>query len=53
MSKDEDYVPYGKEWKAHLMKWRKTDLIDLLKKAFEEVGELKQELKNRDNVSRS
>jgi hypothetical protein len=27
----EDYVPFGPEWEAELMKWKKIDIIRLLK----------------------
>lgn len=28
----DDYIPFGEEWEKELMKWRKPDLIQLLKK---------------------
>lgn len=29
-----EYVPYGVEWERELMKWRKGDLIGLLRQAL-------------------
>jgi hypothetical protein len=31
ISNTDNYIPYGEEWKKELMKWRKSDLIELLK----------------------
>jgi len=31
---DENYTPYGDEWKAEMMKHRKDGIVDLLKKAY-------------------
>lgn len=31
----EEYEPFGNEWKAEMMKWRKSDLVDLLRRNLE------------------
>lgn len=31
---DEDYVPFGPEWKKEMMKWRKEELIDELRNSL-------------------
>ena len=32
--KEKEYVPFGDEWKAEMMKMKKADLIDMYKKAM-------------------
>lgn len=32
MTKEENYIPYGKEWEQELKKWNKTMLIDFIRK---------------------
>lgn len=31
---NEDYVPFGPEWKKEMMKWRKEELVELLRDAL-------------------
>jgi hypothetical protein len=33
-----DYQPYGVEWEAEMMKWRKRDIIGLLRQACTKEG---------------
>lgn len=32
-----DYVPYGPEWKAEMMRMRKVDLVDMVRRAMTKV----------------
>jgi hypothetical protein len=31
---DKNYTPYGEDWKAEVMKHRKGDIVEMLKKAY-------------------
>jgi hypothetical protein len=32
-----DYVPYGPEWQAEMMRMRKVDLVDMVRRAMAKV----------------
>jgi hypothetical protein len=34
-----EIMPYGKEWKRDMMKWRKTDMIDWISHILQRVPE--------------
>ena len=42
-----DYVPYGPEWEAELMKHRKQDLVAMLRRAYTKEGAPSAALNNR------
>ena len=39
---DENYTPYGDEWKKEVMKHRKADIVDMLRKVCMERETLRQ-----------
>jgi ribosomal protein S27E len=41
MSNTDNYTPYGEEWQKEMMKWRKPDLINFLKKTLIEANSIK------------
>jgi len=41
MKKKTEYEPYGLEWRKEMMKLRKYELLDLLKKAYQENDKIK------------
>ena len=40
MKKEQNYEPFGDEWKAEMMKMRKADIIEFYKKALEQRPEV-------------
>jgi len=36
----DEYVPFGKEWEAEMMKWNKKQLIEYIKRLAIKVKEL-------------
>ena len=48
---DKPYEPFGKEWKLEMNKWRKSDLIELLKKTLieKDKNETDRDGKGMDN----
>lgn len=47
MKKKTEYEPYALEWKKKMMKFRKYELIGLLKKAYQQLDQAKKEMNAR------
>lgn len=43
----QEYTPYGEEWEAELMKWRKADLVNFLAETVKELSDKKELLQQK------
>lgn len=49
-TEQDNYIPFGEEWKKELMKWRKSDLVDHLRKTLIEMQELRRRMPSANPV---
>jgi hypothetical protein len=40
---NDDYVPFGDEWRREMMRWRKADLVEFLRRQLIVLNDLQQE----------
>ena len=48
---DENYTPFGEDWKKEMKKLPKSILIDMLRTSFKKVNELEKELSTAHNCA--
>ncbi|MFY9590592.1 MAG: hypothetical protein WAP54_01240 [Bacteroidales bacterium] len=44
---NDDYVPFGDEWRREMMRWRKADLVEFLRRQLIVLNDLQQEQRGR------
>jgi hypothetical protein len=44
---NDDYVPFGDEWRREMMRWRKADLVEFLRRQLIVLNDLQQEQRGK------
>ena len=44
---ENEYIPFGKEWQAEMMKWNKKQLIESIKTLLIRVKELEEKVNEK------
>jgi hypothetical protein len=50
MKKEENYVPFGDEWKKELMKTSKSFMVDFIRKLLIKQQELEEKILNKKRI---